>query len=142
MNESELIRFELTGKDAELFKSLFSKLTKAMESVVQSLAKEEISDEKKNTIEEVVKITQSYVQAKVQKPSIENEKLIAQITSEYATAQEKLANARRTHAEAESIEVENELRKLRAVIEAATLLSKFKIIDDKRHNNLIVDMSQ
>ena len=86
MNESELIRFELTGKDAELFKSLFSKLTKAMESVVQSLAKEEISDEKKNTIEEVVKITQSYVQAKVQKPSIENEKLIAQITSEYATA--------------------------------------------------------
>jgi len=72
-------------------------------------------------------ISKDFIKAKAQKPSIENQKLIAEITAKYAEAEEKVMSARRSRAEAESIELDNAMKKLRYAFEAIAILKKIRL---------------
>jgi hypothetical protein len=140
--EKEIINLDIGGNKTDIFNRLFSKLTLVIEESISSLSsKKSISKDAKETVDDVLTIAQNYLEAKIQKPSIENQKILAEIRVQFATADEKSANAQKLRLEAESIAIDNEMKKLEAATRMITLLKKLKIYNDE-NENLLIDFSE
>jgi len=122
LEEKEEIILNLEGKDAETFNRLFSKLSETVVEVVYSLRKKEISESTKGTINDLLSIIKNYVKPKLQKQSIENQKSIVEIAAKYAEIEERLAHA-------ESMRIDNTMKKLEAASKAFGLLKILGLSD-------------
>lgn len=138
----EYILVELIGKNPIAFNRLFEKLTKTIEEALEDLTKEEITQSTRETISDLATVAKDFIQAKINKPSIENQKLLSEIASEYAEVEQKLANARKARAEAESIEIENASKKLESAFEIISLFHRLKIYYDESKTNQFIDASK
>lgn len=86
--KKELIQLKLTGKNAEVWERLNYKLFNAIDSVTEKFLKEGTDS---STAKDLVKLTFDFVKAKTLKPTLENEKLKAEITLQYAQARKEAA---------------------------------------------------
>ena len=141
-DQSELVAIELAGKNPEAFDRLFGKLTETIERSIETLSGRDTSPGVSSAIQDVASIAKSFAKAKLEKPSIENQHLIAQISSEYAAAEERLANARKLHAEADSVEIDNVLKRLNTAIRMANLLGKVKSLTAEGGSHLMIDVTE
>lgn len=78
----EKLKIDLVGKNQEVFNRLFTKLTNTIIDSLNSISEKEITENSKDTIKDYVSVAQEFIQAKLQKPSIENENYLADITFE------------------------------------------------------------
>ena len=138
---NEKIKINLSGSDPEVFNRVFSKLAETIEKAVGLLSMGEISGGMKENINDTAAIAQNYFEAKLRKPSIENEKYMAEITERYASAQEKIANVKKIQAETESIAIDNAAKKVQAAIKMLALLSEVSLQYSKGNQSLILDFS-
>lgn len=125
------VRIELEGKDTEIFDRLFSKLTDTIIEATELIFKSETSPETKEIISDVTNISKTYFKAKLEKGSIENQKILAEIVEKYAAAEERLASAQKIRQETETVKVETALKKIEATIKTMELLERFEISKEK-----------
>lgn len=118
------IQVDVEGQNSDLWEQLKSKLS----SMVLNLLDLKInSNTGANVGEELQKLTTNvleFANAKLEKPSIENHKLLAEIDSVLANRAKELAEARKLNAEAEQIELNNVCKKLSIAIGAAKVLAQ------------------
>ena len=88
------------------------------------MSPDEVTQETEESIKDVVEITKSFVQAKLQRPSLENQKILAEIAETYAVAEEKLASTAKIRAETKSVELDNALKQLQYALQAIEVIKQ------------------
>ncbi|WP_379085526.1 hypothetical protein [Pedobacter sp. UC225_65] len=94
-------------------------ISKMMESQVNSVKGTTVEDELKRLSSNIIE----FANAKLQKPTLENEKLVAEIGLLLNNAAQSNAMTRKINAEAESIELDNFSKKLRIAFGAAKVIA-------------------
>lgn len=131
-----LIKIDLVGRNSEAFDRLSGRLVATIESVVEKMSNSQVDDSTRSTLEDIAQVAQSFIQAKAQKPTIENQKMLAEISHEYAAAEEKMASARKINAEAESVEIANAVARLESAIKMLGILNQAKLSSVKGEDSL------
>ena len=115
-------KISVEGGDKKLWAKLKSKLV----NLITELLETKINDKTGGTTEEELKRATTnlieYANAKLEKPSIENQKLLVEIESVLATKAKTQAETRKINAEAEKIEIENIAGKLKLALGLAKAL--------------------
>ena len=125
--EREPLRIDLAGRDPALFDVLFARLEQTLVDVVERLARAQVDPSSREIMGEVLGAAQSFVEAKLKAPSIENQKKLAEITRLYAEAEQHLASARERKAAAERQELENLEKKLELALTVMQKLHTVKL---------------
>lgn len=105
---SDVIRLELTGKQAEAWNRVFDTLAGVVVRAVEHLIPDDGAEKKEQArqmTEDLAEITKGWAKAKIERPTLENEKIIADITAKFEEA--KLTRAKR-----EQVEVETQKKRL------------------------------
>lgn len=139
IKKNEYIELNLQGKNAKRFKRVFSKFSTTLEDLLDSISEKPLEEGTSENIEDITKILQNFIEAKASKPSIENTKLLAEIVNEYERNKEIKANTRKLNAEARSIEIDNTIKNIKAVIEAINIFSTIKY--DANDNKFVLDLT-
>ena len=109
VDESELIRLVISGR-GDAWARLETKLLGLIDVIVDRVEGSASSTTATETTREVVKdisrIATEWARAKVERPTLENEKLRAEIASEFAEAKRRLAETLRIEAETRKIDAE------------------------------------
>jgi hypothetical protein len=134
----EFLSIDLIGKDPELFQRLFSRLNAAIENALSSLSKNDLSAETKHTVQDITTVLKDFVEAKISRPSIENQKILSEIANQYAQVEERLANARRANAEANSLEIDNATKKLQSCLQIIKLLHEIGSLHDSNSHSILL----
>lgn len=136
MSDGENINYveiSVKGKSDLLWEKLRPKLHEAvnkfLDTVVDSSRKTTIRDEAKELTSSLLK----YAKAKLNKPELENQKILAEIDNLYSSKQKDIAEARKIHAEADAIEFQNALNNLRMSL----MLTKALLISNKDTNSIL-----
>ena len=108
--ESELVRLALTG-EGEAWERLQAKVFSIIETIATRIqestpASEGVTSSTTDVAKDILRIAGDWAKAKVERPSLENSKLRAEIASEFAEAKRRLAEARKAEAEAAKLEQE------------------------------------
>lgn len=121
----ELVRFELSGSDAEwarLQDLLFAAVERTVAKVNESLGlSSETSAALANASEDITRLAGAWAKAKLERPTLENEQIRAEITARYAEATRASAEATKFRAEAADIDART---RERAVAEALENLER------------------
>lgn len=106
-DEHELIRFAVTGRGEE-WNRLQEKIFGIVDVIAQRIQDATLSNS--NTVEasaeamkDLTTLAANWAQAKIERPSLENDKLRAEIVSEFAEAKKKWAEAMKLEAETRQI---------------------------------------
>lgn len=121
----EPLQIDLAGRNPALFDALFARLEQTLVDIVERLAHAQIDPSSREVMGELLGAAQTYVEAKLKAPSIENQQKLADITRLYAEAEERLAHAREHRAAAEKLEMENLEKKLEL---ALTVMQKLRTV--------------
>jgi hypothetical protein len=122
VNKSYL-KVDIEGVDPQLWAKLKSRLT---EMVIELLNYNINSKTDGNVKEEFSRITANvleFANAKLEKASIENQKLLVEIQNILANRGKELAEARKLNAEADEIELKNIITRFKFAIGAAKVLA-------------------
>lgn len=131
-----MIRIDLGGKDSEAFDRLSQRLVDTIEDVVNKMSQSQISNSTRSTLDDIAEVAQGFIQAKAQKPTIENQKVLSEISREYAIAEERIAQARKTNAEAESVEIGNAVARLESALSMLQMLKNVEAIPLSEEDSL------
>lgn len=117
---SEVLRIELAGKNADAWNRVFSNLTRALENAIEQLAPDATDSDRKVAKEltaDIAEITKGWMKARLERPTLENERILADIAARFEEL--KLAQSQRNkiEAETEAIRIENERKKLTLIEE-------------------------
>ncbi len=124
------LRIDLAGRDPALFDALFGKLEGALVDVVERLAHAQVDPSSRAIMGEVLGAAQSFVEAKLKAPSVENQRKLAEVARLFAEAEERLAAAREHRAAAEKIELENLERRLELALTVMQKLHALQLRQD------------
>ena len=112
----KFVRVEVAGKSSELWSKLRGKLLEVIDQILDTV----IDSDKHTTLkQEAQKFTSAildYGKQKLAQPGYENEKTIAEVELLYSQKQRELAEARKVNAEADKLELDNTIRKLRVFL--------------------------
>ncbi|MCP4581491.1 MAG: hypothetical protein GY839_07710 [candidate division Zixibacteria bacterium] len=112
---SDTIRVELSGKQSEAWNRMFDSFTSVIEKAVEQLAPNMGEDKRakvKDDINDICEITKNFLQAKIEKPVLENEMIIADIAKKFEELKLIKANRKKIEAETEILEVNLEKQRL------------------------------
>lgn len=105
--------FQLTGKDPRAFAAARDKLltwfNQLLDNQLDAVAGTTVRDEAHEFIHESL----TFLKAKLKKADFENEKIQAETVDAFASAKERLANARKTSAEAQALELDNMIKQMK-----------------------------
>lgn len=104
---------------AKINEKLQSSVERMLETVVDQKSGLTVREEVHDVIHESI----THLKARLQKTGLENEEIAARITKILAEAEHERAITKKTHLEAEQIEFNNNVKKLRLVLEAQRLMS-------------------
>lgn len=111
--KKQYLKVDIAGKSPELWNSLRSKLFKAVEtfldSTIDTVDNKTIRDEAKEFTHALLK----YGKDKLAKSGLENDKILAEVDLLYSQKEKELAEARKLNAEAQKIEFDTAIKKLR-----------------------------
>lgn len=124
----ELVRFAVTGRGEE-WGRLQERIFVIVDSIVARVqASTDIAPDTANASAEIMKdlsaIAAKWARAKVERPSLENEKLRAEIASEFAEAKRRHAEALKAEAEARKIDMETKTASLVGMLDLLERLLK------------------
>jgi hypothetical protein len=117
------VKVDVEGNDKFTWSNLKSKLT---ETLFELLNKQINANSGATVNDEIKRIATSVIEfanAKLEKPSIENQKLLAEIEQILANKAKELAETRKINAEAEKIELDNTIQKLKIALGLAKMLA-------------------
>ena len=118
----KFVKIELEGKDNNLWKNLQSKLIGVINNFLDSV----IDHKNESTIrEEAKKFTSAlldYGKNKLEKAGLDNEKIVAEVDLLYSQKEKQFAEARKLHAEADLIELQTNVKKLKIALSSMKLL--------------------
>lgn len=132
MNESQpsnpgILRVDVKGKSPVVWEANRKKLLHAIERVLDQIGN---NDDKTAWFKEQAKVVTSslmdHARARLAKAGLENERIEAEVSNLYAQREKELAVARKTHAEAESTELDNAAKQLRLILS----LTKVMLLGD------------
>jgi hypothetical protein len=123
-NENKFLKIEVGGKDEGLWAKLRPKLIEAIESLLDFEIDAENHTSIKVEAQKMVSSLLDNVKSRLNKPGIENQKILAEIDETYTRKQKTVAETRKINAEADSIEVKNKIRKLKLKLAAIELAIK------------------
>lgn len=124
IEKKKFSKIDLEGNDRQLWGDLRSKLFNMILSLMELKVNYKTDG---NVEEEFTRVTTNIIEfanAKLEKPSIENQKLLAEIDHLLANRAREFAQARKLSAEAEKIELDNLCKKLSIAIGAAKVLAR------------------
>jgi len=117
------VKVDLVGNDDFTWSKLKSKLTQTLfellDTKINTNSGATVSDEIQRITTNVIE----FANAKLERPSIENQKLLAEIEQILANKAKKLAETRKINAEAEKIELDNIAQKLKIALGLAKVLA-------------------
>lgn len=107
--ERDLIRFAITGKNAELWERLQGRIFEVVDAIVTRIADTADLDAPETdavveVAQDLAKLATDWARAKLERPSLENQKLQAEIAVQFAEAKKTLAEARKLDAETRQID--------------------------------------
>src|ERR1041385_4260200 len=105
--ERRVVKLTLTGQDPEAFARLFSQLARKIQSTIETVSGTPASEGTKQTLDDVTSIAHTFLHAKLERPSLENQRILAEIAEGFAAAEAHAQQARKTAAEADRLELDN-----------------------------------
>lgn len=120
--QKELIRYATAGLPDEQWENLQEKVFQIIEKVSEKIASamsfEPGSTQKTQQVsKDIAQITLKWAQAKLEKPSLENEKLKAEIAAKFAETKKSIAETERTEEETRSLRIDNANKELSYLID-------------------------
>jgi hypothetical protein len=115
----QLARFDVRGKTTALWQSLQPKLIQAMTDVLDAVIDDEHGITVRDEAKQLTTALLHYAQAQLARPGLENERIEAEVRRLYGQMEIDRAEARKKHAEADTLEFNNKVRRLRLVLGAA-----------------------
>jgi len=132
--KKQYLKVETAGKSPELWSNLKEKLLRAIHSFLDTT----IDGVDNKTIREEAKVFShallKYGKDKLEKAGLENDKILAEVDFLYSQNEKELAEARKLNAEAQRIEFENAIRRLRLSLK----MTKVMLISEPREEALIM----
>ncbi|MBT1690080.1 hypothetical protein [Dawidia soli] len=111
--EPKFVRIEIEGLNAEKWYQLRTKFIRAIHKTLDTVIDHEHSSTLRDEAKKFTTELLNYGKAKLQRAGLENEELMAQVDLLYSQKEKELAEARKLHAEAEALEIRNNIRKLK-----------------------------
>jgi Pentapeptide repeats (8 copies) len=132
------LQIDLAGTNPETFDWLFTEFTEMISGTVDALLQSDslVGGEKGSM--QVMSLTQDFFEAKLQKHSLENLEIMAEIEEDYASEEEKIVSAGETHHETRIINIDNAIKKLRGIVDSFS--KQIRAYRDKA-GNLKIDIS-
>jgi hypothetical protein len=138
---SDLLRIDLTGLDSGSFDRLFASLASALEAAVAQVSGKPESPEARQAIDDLTVIAKNFAQAKLQRPTLENQKLLAEIAEAFSAAEVNAQQARKTAAEADKIEMDNVVHRVHVILELLAATKRVRVLAPPEREALIIDVS-
>src|SRR5258708_18237060 len=107
------IKVDVEGNDKSTWAKLKNKLTETLFDLLNTQINSNSGATVRDEIQRITTNVIAFANAKLEKPSIENQKLLAEIEQILANKAKELAETRKINAEAEKIELDNITQKLR-----------------------------
>jgi hypothetical protein len=112
----QFVRVDVTGKTAALWQSLRPKLIQAMNDVLDAVIDDEHGTTVRDEAKQLTTALLDYAKANLARPGLENERIEAEIRRLYGQMEIDRAEARKKHAEADTLEFNNKVKRLRLVL--------------------------
>ena len=117
------IALQMTGQTPQTWAELrLTLIAKIVELVDQVGREKPTTDCLKEQAREIGSLGLDHVKAKLEKPSLENEQIIANVSKTYAEVEKIKAEARKTDSEADAKEFENSIKQLRAMLKVSRVM--------------------
>jgi hypothetical protein len=120
--QKQFARVDVRGKTAALWQSLRPKLIQAMTEVLDAVLDDEHGTTVRDELKHFTTALLDYAKANLARPGLENERIEAEVRRLYGQIEIDRAEARKKHAEADMLEFNNKVRRLRFVLGAAKAL--------------------
>jgi len=115
-SRADFLQVDVTGKSTEPWVKLRPRFMDAMERLLDNLTDGQKGAWFEQQAKEFRNLLLSYTKAHLAKPGLENDRIVAETTRIYSEREKSLAEARKIHAEANSQEFENTMRKMRLAL--------------------------
>ena len=109
---NKFLKVSITGKDKELFETLREKLIESILNLNEN-GNQKIYSSFKTEIVDFFNETLKFGKAYLKKPSYENMKILSEVELNYSKKQKEIAEARKINAEAQRLEFENAMEKIK-----------------------------
>ena len=129
----ELIRLGVVGGAEEwsrLQENLFSALEGAVQKVQEwggATPRDGVEDPYADAVRDIAALASNWARAKVERPSLENAKLRAEIVSEFAEAKRRLAEAEKLRSETRQSEMTFALDQLERLLKSAEIVGRLQV---------------
>jgi hypothetical protein len=120
--KKQLMRIDVRGKTTELWQSLRPKLIQTMTMVLDTVIDAEHGTTVRDEVKQFTTALLDYAKANLARPGLENERIEAEVRRLYGQMEIDRAEARKKHAEADTLEFNNKVRRLRLVLGAVKAL--------------------
>jgi len=131
--KKKFIQIEIEGKDENLWAKMRSNLMKNIQSILDTTVDYRTNSSLKEEAQKFTSATLDFAKSKLNKAGFENEKIIAEVNQLITQREKEQAEARKTNAEAESIEIENKIKNLKL-----TLISyKFLLLGEQGEEEML-----
>lgn len=129
-----IVGIELRGLNENTWKNLSNKLFEAIDSLCSQISDNPIT---KEYAKDIAQIGLSFFKAKAQKPTLENEKLVAEIAVKYAEAKKLLMETEKIELEKMEVAIRNMENIIRVISLVKDLDTTF-LLDEKGNGNLVI----
>lgn len=137
-----IAKIPIRGKDQKIWSELKGKLMTKLAQTVDNTLNSIIDPVEKTTLKEEINQFShqllGYAKAKLSEPGISNQKTIAEIETIYARRNREIAETRKIHAEADALEFDMAVKKLKLALGA----TKVFIACDKEDQETIIFIKQ
>jgi hypothetical protein len=138
---SEPIRIKLTGKNAEQFNRVFSTLADVVLTGMMAVIPqddEELIKATQQFVSDIADLTKGWVKAKIERPGLENEKIIAEIVNLFEDAKVKRAQRQKLEIENESARLDLMVKRVETALKLLGMLSNSFVRDGNEELTLIL----
>lgn len=129
-NSKKILNVGVAGKNPETWARLRDKLLEVIENILNTVIDTERNSTLKQEAQKFTSAVLEYGKQKLAQPGHENEKIIAEVDYLYSKKQRELAEARKINAEADKLELENSIRKLKLYLMTAKVIATKDDNDD------------
>lgn len=117
--KKQFVQVDVRGKTTELWQSLRPKLIQAMNDVLDAVIDTEHGTTVRDEAKQLTTALLDYAKANLARPGLENERIEAEIRRLYGQMEIDRAEARKKYAEADALEFNTKVKRLRLALGAA-----------------------
>jgi hypothetical protein len=116
LDEKQLVLANVSGKSAERWMQFRNKLVQTLQDFLDTVLDTEQGTTIRDEAQQFTKALLDYAKAHLARPGLENDKLEAEIRRLFSQSEADRAEARKKNAEAEAIEFQTKVKRLRLVL--------------------------